>query len=86
MNQTSPHFLFKNLEDQQNSWSWPCWTPKIEELSEAKDKVEDVPSIENNMELKMLTAKLRVEINSSKKEAWKEKTEKINVDKREQKL
>ena len=68
----------------------PYWTKELQELedelTEARNQVENEPTIDNNIKLKATEAKYRKTHIESARNSWKEKTEKLNLDREGHKL
>jgi ribonuclease HI len=68
----------------------PYWTEELQQLedevSEAREAVENDPTVENNISLKAATAKHRKVLNEEARRSWHEKTEQLNLDKDGSKL
>ena len=68
----------------------PYWTEEYQEqednVTEARERVEEDPTVENNIALKAATAKLRQIYTQEARQSWKEKTEELNLDKEGNKL
>lgn len=68
----------------------PYWTEeyqdKEDKVTEARDKVEEDPSMENNIALKAATAELRKTYIQEARRSWHEKTDQLNLDKEGNKL
>ena len=68
----------------------PYWTEEIQKLNDevtrARELVEENPTIENNISLKAKTAKLKKETLSAMRSSWNEKTSTLNLEKDGNKL
>ncbi|GFR88202.1 RNA-directed DNA polymerase from mobile element jockey [Elysia marginata] len=68
----------------------PYWPEELqalhEEVTEARDNVEKEPSVDNNIRLKVKTARFRRESNTAVRNSWHKKTAQLNLDKDGQKL
>ena len=68
----------------------PYWTKELQELedevSRARKEVEDAPSVDNNITLKACTARYRKAYIQAARSSWREKTEKLNLDRDGHKL
>ena len=68
----------------------PYWTEELQELEDevnsTRERVENSPTQENNIALKACTAKYRKAYIQAARTSWKEKTEKLNLDRDGNKL
>ena len=68
----------------------PYWTEELQQqeddVADAREKVEEDPTIENNIAFKEATAKHRRTLNQETRRCWIEKTQDLNLDKEGQKL
>lgn len=68
----------------------PYWTEELQELEDevsiSRQKVEENPSVDNNIALKAATAKYRRAYHQAARSSWREKTEKLNLDRDGNKL
>ena len=68
----------------------PYWTEELQkmedDLSEARNKVEEEPTEENNIALKAATAKHKQTLIQETRKSWHVKTENLNLDKDDSKL
>nr|KAG5704148.1 hypothetical protein BaRGS_009678 [Batillaria attramentaria] len=68
----------------------PYWTEELQQLEDevtkTREKVESHPTQENNITLKACTAKYRKAYIQAARASWREKTEKLNLDKDGNKL
>ena len=68
----------------------PYWTEELQNLedtvTEARDRAEKQPSVENNIALKEATAKYKLTITQAARKSWQEKTQSLNLDKDGSKL
>ena len=68
----------------------PYWTEELQQeedaVAEARDRVEEDPSQENNITLKAATARHRRTFIQEARRTWQEKTEQLNMDKEGNKL
>ena len=68
----------------------PYWTEELQELedevSRTREEVEKDPTPQNNIALKACTAKYRKVYSQAARKSWKEKTEKLNLDRDGNKL
>ncbi|XP_070209766.1 uncharacterized protein [Littorina saxatilis] len=68
----------------------PYWTEELQELedevSSIREEVEENPSVDNNITLKAATAKYRRAYLQAARSSWREKTEKLNLERDGNKL
>ena len=68
----------------------PYWTEELQEIEdnliEARKRVEEIPTTENNILLKEAAAKYKLTSSKAARKSWKEKTESLNFDKDGSKL
>ena len=68
----------------------PYWTEELQDLedqvSKARTNVENNPTVENNITFKACTARYKKTYIQAARESWREKTEKLNMDKDGRKL
>ena len=68
----------------------PYWTQELQdredEVSNARHKVENHPTVDNNIAFKASNAKYRKAYKEAARASWKEKTEKLNLDRDGKKL
>lgn len=68
----------------------PYWTEELQELedevSSSRQETEENPTVENNINLKATTAKYRRAYLQAARSSWREKTEKLNLDRDGNKL
>nr|KAG5696480.1 hypothetical protein BaRGS_016519 [Batillaria attramentaria] len=68
----------------------PYWTEELQNLedtvTEARDRAEKQPSLENNIALKEATARYKLSCAQAARKSWQEKTESLNLDKDGSKL